>query len=311
MRRYVLHPRNGPAGRRHHCQRYDDFLFSGTAVPSWPDGIRKVYDQDKEVWFFSVVDVIGILTEQSDVNGARNYWKVLKNRLKNEGSQVVTNCNRLKLTAQDGKKRLTDVADAETMLRIVQSVPSPKAEPVKLWLAKVGHERIKEMADPSIALDRSREYWKRQGRSEKWIEQRMRGQDTRNKLTDYWKEHDIKEGREFAILTDIIHQEWSGLTTRGHKNLKGLKDQNLRDHMSEAELILTALAELSTRQIAEARNATGFGPNAQAGHKGGAIAKRARDTLKNEGSVTICRTSRGGLMSFEPKTPLRGAENAP
>ena len=134
------------------------------------DGIRKVYDQDKEVWFFSVVDVIGILTEQSDVNGARNYWKVLKNRLKNEGSQVVTNCNRLKLTAQDGKKRLTDVADAETMLRIVQSVPSHKAEPVKLWLAKVGHERIKEMADPSIALDRSREYWKRQGRSEKWIE---------------------------------------------------------------------------------------------------------------------------------------------
>lgn len=167
------------------------------------------------MWFFSVVDVIGILTEQSDVNGARNYWKVLKNRLKNEGSQVVTNCNRLKLTAQDGKKRLTDVADAETMLRIVQSVPSPKAEPVKLWLAKVGHERIKEMAAPSIALDRSREYWKRQGRSEKWIEQRMRGQDTRNKLTDYWKEHDIKEGREFAILTDIIHQEWSGLTTRG------------------------------------------------------------------------------------------------
>ena len=251
------------------------------------DGIRKVYDQDKAVWFFSVVDVIGILTEQSDVNGARNYWKVLKNRLKNEGSQVVTNCNRLKLTAQDGKKRLTDVADAETMLRIVQSVPSHKAEPVKLWLAKVGHERIKEMADPSIALDRSREYWKRQGRSEKWIEQRMRGQDTRNKLTDYWKEHDIKEGREFAILTDIIHQEWSGLTTRGHKNLKGLKDQNLRDHMSEAELILTALAELSTRQIAEARNATGFGPNAQAGHKGGAIAKRARQELEAETGASV------------------------
>ena len=160
---------------------------------------------------------------------------------------MAANCNRLKLAARDGKKYLTDAADAETMLRIVQPVPSPKAEPVKLWLAKVGHERIKKMADPSIALDRSRECWKRQGLSEKWIEQRMRGQDTRNKLADYWKEHDIEEGREYAVLTDLIHREWSGLHVKEHKQLKGLKDQNLRDHMSEAELILTALAELSTR----------------------------------------------------------------
>jgi DNA-damage-inducible protein D len=213
--------------------------------------IRRVYDEPKEAWYFSVIDIIAALTEQSNFQLARNYWKVLKNRLAKEGSQVVTNCNRLKMPAEDGKMRETDVADVRTILRLVQSVPSKKAEPIKLWLAKVGYERMQEMTDPEKALNRGREYWQKQGRSEKWIQQRMMGQETRNKLTDYWSEHDVKKGDEFAILTNIIHQEWSELSVKGHKTLKGLKTQNLRDHMSEEELIFTALAELSTRKIAE------------------------------------------------------------
>ena len=190
--------------------------------------------------------------------------------------ELVTNCYQLKLQADDGKMRKTDVADIKTVFRIIQSVPSKKAEPIKQWLAKVGQERVKEMADPSTAIDRARETYKKLGRSEKWIQQRMTGQETRNKLTDYWSEHDIKEGEEYAILTNIIHQEWSGLSVKEHKNLKGLKSQNLRDHMSEAELIFTALAELSTRQVAESENATGMEENKKAAIKGGRVANRAR-----------------------------------
>jgi hypothetical protein len=184
------------------------------------------------------------------------------------------------MTAADGKQRLTDVATAETLLRLVQSVPSPKAEPIKLWLAKVGYERMREMADPALSLDRARETWQQHGRSEKWIQQRMTGQETRNKLTDYWANHDIKQGKEFAILTNIIHQEWSGVSVKAHKAMKGLQDHNLRDHMSEAELIFTALAELSTRQIAETDDATGMAENKAAAAKGGAIAKQARKALE-------------------------------
>ena len=194
----------------------------------------------------------------------------------------MTKCHQLKLKATDGKKYLTDAADAETLLRLIQSVPSPKAEPIKLWLAKVGYERIKEMADPGRSLDRAREMWQNHGRSEKWIQQRMMGQETRNKLTDYWKEHDIKEGEEYAILTNIIHQEWSGVSVKEHKNIKGLKTQNLRDHMSEAELIFTALAELSTRQVAESMDATGMRKNKSASKTGGRIAKRARLDLEEK-----------------------------
>ena len=244
--------------------------------------IRRVYDEKAETWYFSVVDVVAALIQQPDYQAARKYWKVLKGRLAKEGSLLVTNCYQLKMTADDGKQRLTDAATAETLLRLVQSVPSPKAEPIKLWLAKVGYERIQDMSDPARSLDRARDYWRRHGRSEKWIQQRMMGQETRNKLTDYWKDHEIRGEDEYAILTNIIHQEWSGVSVKEHKAIKGLKTQNLRDHMSEAELIFTALAELSTRQIAESVEATGMAENADAGRKGGGIAKRARRELERK-----------------------------
>jgi DNA-damage-inducible protein D len=244
--------------------------------------IRRLYDEKTQTWYFSVVDIVQVLTQQQDFQTARKYWNKLKERLNKEGSQLVTNCHRLKLPADDGKMRLTDVASAETLLRLVQSVPSPKAEPIKLWLAKVGYERMQEMSDPSQALDRARETWKKHGRSEKWIQQRMTGQETRNKLTDYWADHEIKKGEEYAILTNIIHQEWSGVTVQDHKAIKGLKSQNLRDHMSEAELIFTALAELSTRQIAETHEATGMDENKVAARVGGNIAKKARLELEQK-----------------------------
>jgi DNA-damage-inducible protein D len=244
--------------------------------------IRRVYDEATETWWFSVVDVVRVLTQQLDSNVARKYWNKLKQRLREEGSQLVTNCHQLKMTAEDGKQRLTDVATAETLLRLVQSIPSPKAEPIKLWLAKVGYERMQEIADPALALERTRENWRKLGRSEKWITQRMTGQETRNKLTDYWATHEVKQGQEFAILTNLIHQEWSGVSVKEHKNLKGLEHQNLRDHMSEAELIFTALAELSTRQIAETVKAVGLPANKKAARAGGNISKRARLELESK-----------------------------
>ena len=244
--------------------------------------IRRQYDQDRELWLFSVVDIIAALIQQSDYQTARKYWNKLKSRLKKEGSQSVTDCHQLKLEAADGKKYLTDVASPETLLRLIQSVPSPKAEPIKLWLAKVGYERIQDMSDPARSLNRAREYWQQHGRSKKWIQQRMMGQETRNKLTDYWKDHEIEGENEYAILTNIIHREWSGVSVKQHKKVKGLKTQNLRDHMSEAELIFTALAELSTRQIAESVTATGMAENAEAGKKGGRISKKARLELEQK-----------------------------
>ena len=244
--------------------------------------IRSVYDEENDIWYFSVVDVIAILIEK-DYQTARKYWNKLAERLRNEGAnEPVTNCHQLKMKASDGKMRETDVATAETMLRIVQSVPSPKAEPIKQWLARVGYERMKETVDPALSIDRARENWQKLGHSEKWIQQRMMGQETRNKLTDYWKTHEITKDEEYAILTNIIHQEWSGLSVQEHKRLKGLKSQNLRDHMSEAELIFTALAELTTRQVAESEQATGMKENKKAARRGGNVAKIAKERFEEE-----------------------------
>lgn len=237
--------------------------------------IRRLWH--KEEWWFSVVDIVSALTDSKDAGA---YWRKLKQRLIEEGSQVVTFCHGLKLEASDGKKYVTDCANIQGVFRVTQSIPSPKAEPFKQWLAKVGHERVQEMADPALSLDRARELWKKHGRSEKWIQQRMTGQETRNKLTDYWKNHEITKDEEFALLTNLIHQEWAEVSIKEHKKLKGLKNQNLRDHMSEAELIFTALAELSTRQIAESEDATGLDENKKASKIGGKIAKKARLELE-------------------------------
>ena len=242
--------------------------------------IRSIYDEEKDIYYFSVVDIIAILIEK-DYQGARKYWKVLKGRIVKEGNnELVTICYQLKLESTDGKKYKTDVADIKTIFRIIQSVPSKKAEPIKQWLAKVGQERVQEMADPSLAIDRARNTYKDQGRSDKWIQQRFSGQQTRNNLTDYWGDHGIEQPSEYAILTNIIHKEWSGLSVKEHKNLKRLKSQNLRDHMSEAELIFTALAELSTRQVAENNEATGLNENKKAAKIGGDIAKKAKEDFE-------------------------------
>jgi len=242
--------------------------------------IRHHWDEKKEKWYFSVVDIIAALTGSVDPFA---YWRKLKERLKKEGgNETVTKCHALKMTAADGKMRLTDAADAEVLFRLIQSIPSPNAEPFKLWLAKVGYERTEEMNDPEKALNRSRDYWRRMGRSQKWIQQRMMGQEIRNKLTDYWKDHEVREKDEYAILTSIIHKEWSDFTVKEHKNLKDLKTENLRDHMSDAELVFTALAELSTRQIAETDQIAGFEENKIPARKGGRIAKRARLDLERK-----------------------------
>jgi DNA-damage-inducible protein D len=269
-------------------------------LPTDFDGqaIRRVYDESTETWWFSVIDVVQVLTDSTNAN---RYWSDLKRKLAQEAGseQPYEKIVRLKLTAPDGKQRETDCATAETLLRVVQAVPSPKAEPIKLWLAKVGYERMQEMADPALSLARARQTWQQHGRSDKWIQQRMTGQETRNKLTDYWSEHDIKAGSEFAILTNIIHQEWAGLSVAQHKAKKGLTSHNLRDHMSEAELIFTALAELSTRQIAESVQATGMAENKTAATTGGRIARQARNQLEAQtGSPVVT-----GANYLPPATP--------
>jgi DNA-damage-inducible protein D len=250
--------------------------------------VRSHWDVVQEKWYFSVVDLVQVLT---DSDRPRKYWSDLKAKLQKEGSEVSEEIGQLKMPSPDGKSRETDTADVQTLLRLIQSIPSPKAEPFKLWLAKVGYERMQEIADPTQSLDRARENWQKMGRSDKWIQQRMTGQETRNKLTDYWQTHGVEKPDEFALLTNIIHQEWAGVSVKEHKALKTLKAQNLRDHMSEAELIFTALAELSTRQIAVKQVAQGLQENAQAGVAGGRVAKRAKDDLEQQTGEAVVTSS--------------------
>ncbi len=245
--------------------------------------VRRYYDEENETWYFSVVDIVGALTDSANPT---DYLKKLRKRDTELGSYLGTNCPQVEMLS-NGKKRKTLAGNVEDIFRIIQSITSPKAEPFKQWLAKVGYERVQEINDPSLSMDRARENWQKMGRSEKWIQQRMTGQETRNKLTDYWKEAGISKQDEFALLTNIIHKEWTDLSVQQHKKLKKIKSQNLRDHMSEAELIFTALAELSTRQIAVTEKAKGLYENARAGKKGGAIAKNARKELESKTGKSV------------------------
>ncbi len=245
--------------------------------------IRSAWDEQKEEWYFSVVDVVGALTEQPDYDGARNYWKVLKKRLSDEGSELVTSCNQLKMKSpKDGKSYKTDVADTSQLLRIIQSVPSPKAEPFKLWLAQVGKDRIDETIDPEIAITRVVETYLKKGYDIEWINQRIQAFRVRNELTDEWSKRGIQKGAEYAILTDEITKAWSGMTTRGYKNYKGLKKENLRDNMTTLELVLNMLAEATTTEISKATNPKNFTENKEVAHQGGTVAGNARKEIENK-----------------------------
>lgn len=241
--------------------------------------IRTAWDEGSEEWYFSIIDVIAILTESMDPSA---YWRKLKQRLKAEGNETVTNCHSLKMTAADGKRRLTDVADTEQLLRIIQSVPSPKAEPFKAWLAMVGRERIEETIDPEQAIDRALETYLKKGYSEEWVHQRVLAIRIRNELTDEWKNRGVEKGKEYAILTDEIMRSWSGMGTRQYKKLKGLKKENLRDNMSDLELVLTMLAEASTTDISKSENPKTFSENQSVARRGGKVAGVARQALETE-----------------------------
>lgn len=249
--------------------------------------IRSVWDNEKEEWYFSVVDVVGTLTDSKDPGA---YWRKLKQRLKEEGSEVVTFCHGLKLKAADGKMRETDVADRQGIFRIIQSVPSPKAEPFKMWLAEVGKERLDEIVDPELTIERALETYLRKGYSREWINQRLQTIQVRKELTDSWQDHGVKEGLEYAILTNEISKAWSGMTTREYKDFKGLKKQNLRDNMSTTELILNMLAETATKDIANASNPKGLEENKKVAKRGGNVAKVAKETLEQETGKPVITT---------------------
>lgn len=256
--------------------------------------VRRAYDELRECWYFSLVDIISILT---DSKNPTDYLKKLRKRDSELGFYLGTNCPQIEMLV-NGKRRKTLAGNVQDVLRLVQSVPSSKAEPFKLWLSKIGYERIQELHDPEISINRARTNWINKGHSQKWIQQRMMGQETRNKLTDFWKQSGVKHKNDFALLTNIIHQEWSDLTVKEHKKIKGLQSQNLRDHMTEAELIFTALAEMSTRQIAEFVNATGVPENVKAGKKGGSIAKVAR--VKLEDSIGKSVVTKDNFLGAAP-----------
>ena len=258
--------------------------------------IRTQWDAEKEKWYFSVVDIVEVLTGSSDPSA---YWRKLKQRLKEEGNETVTNCHALKMRASDGKNRLTDVADQEQMFRLIQSIPSQKAEPIKRWIAQVASERIDEMQDPELAIERGYEYYRRKGYGEKWIEQRMQGKATRKELTDEWKRCGVKDS-QYATLTDIITKEWSGFTTREYKEFKGLKKENLRDHMTNLETAINTLAEAFTTELSKKNNPTGFAENRTVAKAGGKVAKQTRDNMEAQlGRSIVSRNNAKGLQNPE------------
>ncbi len=263
--------------------------------------IRTQWDAEKEKWYFSVVDIVEVLTGSSDASA---YWRKLKQRLKKEGNETVTNCHALKMQASDGKNRLTDVADQEQMFRLIQSIPSPKAEPIKRWIAQVASERLDEMQDPELAIERGYEYYRRKGYGEKWIEQRMQGKAVRKELTDEWKRCGVQDN-QYATLTDIITKEWSGFTTREYKEFKGLKKENLRDHMTNLETAINTLAEAFTTELSKKNNPTGFAENRTVAKAGGKVAKQTRDNMEAQlGRSIVSRNNAKGLQNPEEQKSI-------
>lgn len=260
--------------------------------------IRTAWDGEKEEWYFSIVDVVAVLTDQQTPRNASTYWAVMKNRLKDEGaSELLTNCKQLKMTAADGKKRLTDVADTEQLLRIIQSIPSPKAEPFKLWLAQVGRERIEETIDPELSIERAFETYLKKGYTREWIYQRLLSIRVRNELTGEWDAHGVQKGVEYAILTDEITRAWSGMTTRQYKNLKGLKKENLRDNMSTTEIVLNMLAEVSTTEISKAEQPETFAENKAVAKKGGTVAGEARKSIEQQTGKSVITSENAAQLN--------------
>lgn len=257
--------------------------------------IRTAWDVEKEEWYFSIVDVVAVLTDQPDQRHAAKYWSVLKTRLKQEGSELPTNCSQLKMTAVDGKRRLTDVADTEQLLRIIQTIPSPKAEPFKLWLAQVGRERIEETIDPELTIERALETYLKKGYTREWINQRLQAIQVRKELTDEWDARGVQKGIEYAILTDEITRAWSGMSTRQYKNLKGLKKENLRDNMTTLELVLNMLAEATTTEISKQRVPETFAENMRVAREGGEAAGEARRAVEARTGVPVI-TSRNATQ---------------
>ena len=273
--------------------------------------IRTAWDEEKEEWYFSVVDVISVLTEQPDYQAARNYWKVTKKRLKDEGNETVTSCNQLKMTASDGKKRLTDVADTEQLLRIIQSIPSPKAEPFKLWLAQVGRERIEETIDPELTIERALETYLKKGYTCEWINQRLQAIQVRKELTDEWDARGVQKGVEYAILTDEISRAWSGMSTRQYKSLKGLKKENLRDNMTTLELVLNMLAEATTTEISKQKAPETFSESVDVARAGGKVAGDARKAIESQTGVPVITSKNAAQLNQVVTDLLEGAATSP
>ncbi len=262
--------------------------------------IRRLWDANKELWYFSVVDVIRVLTDSRD---ARKYWNKLAQRLRDEGSEVVTKCHQLKMQASDGKFYATDVADTEVMLRLVQSIPSKNAEPFKLWLARVGYERLEETADPELAINRALETYLKKGYSESWVNQRLKSIEIRKALTNEWEKRGVQKGQEFAILTDEITKAWTGMNTKQYKNLKGLKKENLRDNMTNLELVLNMLAETATTEISEKREPKNFDENKRVAHDGGKIAGNARKQIEEQtGKRVVTNKNAKDLLKSRTET---------